>query len=341
VALDFDLRPNFQNFARRVDEKRRTLYAFGDLAVHVFFDDHAERVAKLRIDVRKELERNVVLRFEFLMRGDRVAADADNLDAFALEARVCVAELRRFVRSTRCVVFRIKPQNQRLIEKIAAVHRLARIVEHRNARHLRAYVEHTRKIVGEDEVSFRMSEQGAHPLALELAERTGARPGFRVLELGCGRGRNTNALREAGLEVHAIEDERLMAPLSLQNEAFDAALSTHGFLHGTPADIAALIRETARALRHDAPLFATFASTKDPRYGQGQRVDEQTYAPNSGNEAGVPHVYYDEPALRRLLGPIFEIETLEEIAADSIVGRWAHTRMPSGTVHWFARLRKR
>jgi hypothetical protein len=44
-----------------------------------------------------------------LMRGHRVTAHADDLNAFALEARVCVAELRRFVRSTGGIVFRIKP----------------------------------------------------------------------------------------------------------------------------------------------------------------------------------------------------------------------------------------
>lgn len=186
-----------------------------------------------------------------------------------------------------------------------------------------------------------MSDQGAHPLALELIERTGVRPAFRVLELGCGRGRNTNALREAHFQVVAVTDDRLVPPPALPSAEFDAALTTHGLLHGTPADISALIRETARALKPGAPLYATFASTKDARFGQGRCVDHNTYAPLEGDEQGVPHVYYDEPALRKLLEPLFDVEALEETAADAIVGRWAHSQMPSGTVHWFARLRKR
>lgn len=186
-----------------------------------------------------------------------------------------------------------------------------------------------------------MSDQGAHPLALELIERTGAKPAFRVLELGCGSRRNTNMLLQARYDVLAVADDRLIPPPALPSEEFDAALSTHGFLHGKPGDILALVRETARALKRGAPLFATFTSTKDARFGQGRRIDDNTYAPLEGDEGGVPHVYYNEPELRQLLQPLFDIDTLDEVMADAIVGRWAHSQMPSGTVHWFARLRKR
>jgi hypothetical protein len=186
-----------------------------------------------------------------------------------------------------------------------------------------------------------MSDQGAHPLALELIERIGAPSQSGVLELGAGRGRNTNALREAGFEVEAVPDDRLTPPPPLQQERYDAVLSTHGFLHGTPGDIAALVEATARAVKRGAPVFITFASTKDARFGHGARIDDRTYASLTGDERGVAHAYYDESALRRLLEPHFEIEMLEEMDADAIVGRWAHARAPSGTVHWFARLRKR
>lgn len=179
-----------------------------------------------------------------------------------------------------------------------------------------------------------------HPLAVELIARLGTTTGKRVLELGSGRGRNTAALRDAGLQVEAIADDLLSPPPELR-AAFDGALSTHGFLHGAPRDISALLQAAAGALKQDAPLYATFASTNDARFGEGQRIADNTYAPLSGDEAGVSHVYYDEPMLRRLLEPLFVIEALEEIGADAIVGRWAHARMPSGTVHWFARLRKR
>lgn len=186
-----------------------------------------------------------------------------------------------------------------------------------------------------------MGRQIPHPLAVELIERIGTRYGMRVLELGSGRGRNTAALREAGLDVDAVADEQLLPAPALGDNEFDAALSTHGFLHGTPEGIAGLLSSTARALKDGSPMFATFASTRDARFGEGVRIAENTYAPSSGDEEGVPHVYYDEPALREMLERDFAIEALEEIDADAIVGRWAHSQRPEGTVHWFARVRKR
>jgi hypothetical protein len=44
-----------------------------------------------------------------LVRCNGIAAHADDVCALALEARVRVAKLRRFVRSTGGVVFRIEP----------------------------------------------------------------------------------------------------------------------------------------------------------------------------------------------------------------------------------------
>lgn len=184
------------------------------------------------------------------------------------------------------------------------------------------------------------SDRPPHPLTLELIHRLGAHSGKRVLELGGGRGRNTGALRAAGLEVEPVADDRLIPPLEFSTEVFDAALSTHGFLHGTPDTIAHLVECAARALKPGAAVLATFASTQDARYAKGSFITQDTYAPASGDEQGVPHVYYREATLRELLERHFIIESLEEVATDAIVGRWAHAQTPTGTVHWFARLRK-
>lgn len=179
-----------------------------------------------------------------------------------------------------------------------------------------------------------------HPLALRLIERAEA-SGLSVLELGGGSGRNTNALRAAGFYVRAVSDDALHAPLGLSPASFDAALSTHGLLHGTRVHVRTLVHETSRALRPGAPAYFTFASTRDARFGRGKQIDENTYAPIEGDEAGVPHVFFDEKPLRELLEPAFAIESLDEVRADAVVGRWAHASMPRGTVHWFAQLRKR
>ena len=53
-------------------------------------------------------------------------------------------------------------------------------------------------------------------------------------------------------------------------------------------------------LRPGAPLFATFGSTRDPRFGRGTRVDAATYAPDDGAESGVPHAFFDAERLRSM-----------------------------------------
>jgi protein-disulfide isomerase-like protein with CxxC motif len=179
----------------------------------------------------------------------------------------------------------------------------------------------------------------AHPLAVALIERLGANSGARVLEIACGRGRNTAALRAAALCVHAIPDEAV-GEFETRG-TFDAALSTHGFLHGTPPATDALVVRTAAALHAGALFYSTFASASDARYGKGRRVAADTFAPESGNEAGVPHRYFTESSLRALLIPYFDIESLDERNVDAIVGRWAHEAPPSGSVHFFVRATKR
>lgn len=175
-----------------------------------------------------------------------------------------------------------------------------------------------------------------HPLALSLIERLQSQPHARVLEIGAGSGRNTDALRAAGFPVHAVSDESVAA-FTAQVPGFDAALSTHALLHGTPASVARVIREIAGSLSGGAAFYATFASKADARYGKGTRLAEDAYAPDEGDEQGVAHAYFDEAALRELLSRYFVVEAIEEHGVDDIVGRWAHAERPSGSVHWFAR----
>jgi hypothetical protein len=175
-----------------------------------------------------------------------------------------------------------------------------------------------------------------HPLAERIIERLQSRPGTRVLDFASGSGRNGAALRHAGFAVESIPDEAAaQAPRLAQRYA--AALSTHGFLHGTPAGIAERLSIVAGALEERGLLYATFGSTGDARFGAGERIDDATFAPLDGDERGVAHVYFDEPRVRTLLRPYFEIESLEERGVDDVAGAWAHRERPlQGAVHWFA-----
>jgi hypothetical protein len=173
--------------------------------------------------------------------------------------------------------------------------------------------------------------QGPHPLALALIDRLSARSHAPVLEIGAGSGRNTAALRAAGFVVTAIGAEEIARAA----RGYVGALSTHALLHGSPDSIASLLDQIAQRLEKAAPLYATFASIHDARYGAGVRLGDHTFAPEAGEERGVPHTYFNEKQLRTLLAKHFELEAIEEIDASAIVGRWAHAQLPAGTVHWF------
>ena len=174
----------------------------------------------------------------------------------------------------------------------------------------------------------------AHPLAISLIARLRAVPHARILEVGAGSGRNTEALEAAGLDVEALADG---ARIPARDEYYDGALSTHALLHGTPGTVAATLDSVARALKRGAPLHATFASTRDARFGKGVRISKHVFAAEDGDEANVPHVYFTNEELRALLGGNFSIESIQETAADDIIGRWAHAEPLHGVMHWFVR----
>ncbi|MGC9991374.1 MAG: hypothetical protein ABSD52_03105 [Candidatus Cybelea sp.] len=179
----------------------------------------------------------------------------------------------------------------------------------------------------------------AHPLAVRLIEHLRGGREIRVLEFACGTGRNTRALREAGLDVVTIDDPAAAsaAPLAGVPGRFAAALSTHGLLHGTPAIIASHVSQIAGRLAKDGVLYATFGSVRDARFDHGERVDASTFAPAEGDERGVPHAFFTRDKLVALLDPHFAIDSLEEHDADEVAGTWAHQERPlSDAVHWFA-----
>jgi len=123
---------------------------------------------------------------------------------------------------------------------------------------------------------------------------------------------------------------------------FDAAISTHALLHGTPASIAARLGEIARALRPGGLFFATFGSVRDARFGRGTRIDASTWAPESGDERGVAHAYFAATGLRALLARDFAVERADENGVDDVAGTWAHATTPlRDAVHWFVEARRR
>lgn len=181
-------------------------------------------------------------------------------------------------------------------------------------------------------------------MAERLIERLHSAPDSRVLDFAEGRGRNGEALRRAGFTVVAVADDAAAGAVALPGESasFSAILSTHGLLHGAAAAIAVRVRALAQRLESGGLLYATFGSTRDARFGQGERIDDSTFSPRDGDERGVAHAYFDRDRLLALLDPHFEVESLQEHSVDEVAGSWAHRERPlTGAVHWYAIARKR
>ncbi len=179
----------------------------------------------------------------------------------------------------------------------------------------------------------------AHPLAGRLLELAGAqRLAGPVIEVGTGSGRNARALVDAGVPLVSVPDDVLYTQLPGGRETYGAALSTHAYLHGTSAKVRAGFGELRRVLRPGAPIFVTLGSLRDARYGLGIPFDERSFAPGDGDEAGIPHAYFDRDGVAEVLRGLFRLDEAEEVAVDDIVGRWAHARDDvAGRVHWFVR----
>jgi hypothetical protein len=180
----------------------------------------------------------------------------------------------------------------------------------------------------------------AHPLAEQLADRY-RNDGLRgpIVEIAAGSGRNTRYLTAAGIAVVATRDDESYTQLPGGRNAYAAALSTHGYLHGTLAKLRLGLAELRRVLQPAAPIAITLGSIQDARFGFGLALDESTYAPGDGDEAGIPHAYFDRAGVLELLAPAFVAESLHELDVDAIVGRGAHAA-PQGMRHWFVIARR-
>jgi SAM-dependent methyltransferase len=100
--------------------------------------------------------------------------------------------------------------------------------------------------------------------------------GAAVLDLGCGTGRDTRALIEAGMTVTAVDgspemageaERRLAMPVRVQLfenlddvEAFDGIWANASLLHVPRAGLPAVFARVYRALKPGALLYASFKS---------------------------------------------------------------------------------
>ena len=181
---------------------------------------------------------------------------------------------------------------------------------------------------------------------VELAENLKLQGARRILDLGCGAGRHTIFLANAGFHVTALDvsetalnqlQSRLaeasltdvtlikhnMLELPFINDYFDSVVSTNVLHHGTVSEIRQVLGEVYRVMGRGATGLIVTLSKKDFRYGSGRQIEQGTYLFTEGDEKGIVHHFFPEHELRSFFGQ-FEITSLKEELFPKDKGYWAH-----------------
>jgi SAM-dependent methyltransferase len=153
----------------------------------------------------------------------------------------------------------------------------------------------------------------------------------KLLELGCGQGRDTLFFVSQNLDVYAIDSslvaiETLKQKIEKENTSiklrqFDArqgipfgnkyfdAVYSHMFynMRFTDVELRFLFRESSRVLKNNGLLFFSVRSAKDVLYNKGQKIDNNIYEIN-----GFQIRFFTKEQIKSFLVNYFEIKNIEE-----------------------------
>ena len=177
-------------------------------------------------------------------------------------------------------------------------------------------------------------------------------PGSSLLDAGCGRGRNTLYLSQAGFHVHACDLSPVALgvtkarageaglPVNLQaadltclpyaNDQFAAAICVHVLPYHRKADIIKCLRELWRVLQPGGWLYLDLLAPEDAEYGYGKELEEDTFL----DRDGTPVHFSSRGEVDKLLRG-FEMERVTRLKLASSLARvrvswaiWAVKRIP-------------
>lgn len=145
----------------------------------------------------------------------------------------------------------------------------------------------------------------------------------KILDLGCGKGRNSLYFAQHGFEVFAADiSEKSLATLrskvnkkdisnikikhfsftdiESEDSFFDAIISTLVLHHARIKDIEKGISEIYRALKPNGCFIFYILSKEDVSYGLGEVVEKDTFVGSREGEEDIPHHYTDIKELTNL-----------------------------------------
>ena len=153
----------------------------------------------------------------------------------------------------------------------------------------------------------------------------------RILELGCGQGRDTIFFASNGFDVHAIDASKVAIEninqrkgqknisldlrhfkarqaLPYDSSYFDAVYS-HMFynMRFTDEELRSLFKESNRVLKNNGLLYFSVRSDKDVLYNKGKKIDNNIYEIN-----GFQIRFFTKRQIQSFLENYFEIKNIEE-----------------------------
>ena len=144
-----------------------------------------------------------------------------------------------------------------------------------------------------------------------------------VLDLGCGIGRHAILFAESGFNVTAVDNsqnaldilrgkasekqltitciEGSYAEYIFPENAFDVVIAYNVLYHGYREGFDEIIQRIYRYLRSGGKFFFTCPTRQDGKYGNGEKVNENTYKPLNSIHPGDIHYFADENDLEYFL----------------------------------------
>ncbi len=134
----------------------------------------------------------------------------------------------------------------------------------------------------------------------------------KILDLGCGTGRHTKLIKEAGMDTYGCDissegvkktkekahdcDVRIcdMKSLPYDDGFFDGVFSVNVLEHGVPDEIRLAINEAFRVLRKGGVLFAKVLSTEHWKYKTGTELEPFTKKDTGGFDADIHHFFTEK-----------------------------------------------
>jgi len=158
-------------------------------------------------------------------------------------------------------------------------------------------------------------------------------PSSKILELGCGVGRDAVYFAEKGHDVVATDLSEVVIiqnrkvfddsgvrfqvldmrqPMPFDPESFDVVYANLSLHYYTDQDTRKIVQEVTRVLKPNGVLAFACKSTNDFHYGNGKEIERDVFVGKSGH---VRHLFSIEYT-QALLQDQFQIELIDEVTEE-------------------------